>query len=68
MANPKEACILLHFNQGLDIFVNTEIIMRQDGIEQNRSWDLKILMFFPNRNVTADEGWRGGPEQLKEGL
>lgn len=37
MANPKEACILLHFNQGLHIFVNTEIIMRQDGIEQNRS-------------------------------
>lgn len=55
MANPKEACILLYSNQGLNIFVNTEIIVKRDGTEQNKSYDLKILKFF-NINVTA--GWR----------
>lgn len=54
MANPKEAYILLYINQGLNIFVNTEVIMKQDGTEQSKSYDLKFN-FFSNRNATASQ-------------
>lgn len=46
MANPKEACILLYTNQGLNIFVNTEVIVKQDGTEQSKSYDLKFFKFL----------------------
>lgn len=46
MANPKEACILLYSNSGLNIFVNTEIIVKQDGTEQNKDYDFKFFKFL----------------------
>lgn len=56
MANPKEACILLYINQRLNIFVNIAIIVKQDGAEKSKSYDLKFFGFFSsNRNVTAGQ-------------